>query len=73
VDPLLEYLETGATVDSHLADQLVPFLALADASSAFTCPGLSTHLRTVAWLVEQMLPVRVTLHEGRPARVEVGR
>jgi RNA 3'-terminal phosphate cyclase (ATP) len=73
VDPLLEYLETGATVDDHLADQLVPFLALADAPSAFTCPRLSTHLRTVAWLVEQMLPVRVTLHEGRPARVEVGR
>jgi RNA 3'-terminal phosphate cyclase (ATP) len=73
VDPLLEYLASEATVDDHLADQLLPFLALADAPSVFTCPRLSTHLRTVAWLIEQMLPVRVTLHEGRPARVEVDR
>lgn len=72
VAPLLEYLESGATVDEHLADQLIPFLALAPAPSAFTCPRISSHLRTVAWVVERMLPVRVTLDEGRPARVEVG-
>jgi RNA 3'-terminal phosphate cyclase (ATP) len=71
VDPLLAYLETGAAVDEHLADQLVPFLALADTPSTFTCPRLSSHLRTVAWVVERMLPVRIALDEGRPARVEV--
>ncbi|HEX4993707.1 MAG TPA: RNA 3'-terminal phosphate cyclase [Methylomirabilota bacterium] len=71
VDPLLAYLGSGATADDHLADQLIPFLALADGPSTFTCPALSTHLRTVAWVVEQMLPVHVTLDEGRPARVEV--
>jgi RNA 3'-terminal phosphate cyclase (ATP) len=71
VDPLLAYLAAGAAVDDHLADQLVPFLALADAPSAFTCPRLSSHLRTVAWVVERMLPVRVTLDEGPPARVEI--
>jgi RNA 3'-terminal phosphate cyclase (ATP) len=70
-DPLLAYLASGATVDDHLADQLVPFLALADAPSAFTCPRVSSHLRTVAWVVERMLPVRVALEEGPPARVEV--
>jgi RNA 3'-terminal phosphate cyclase (ATP) len=71
VAPLLAYLETGAAVDDHLADQLIAFLALAGGPSAFTCPALSTHLRTVAWMVERMLPVRVTLDEGPPARVEV--
>ena len=71
VDPLLAYLASGAAVDDHLADQLVPFLALVDAPSAFTCPRVSSHLRTVAWVVEQMLPVRVALEEGPPARVEV--
>jgi RNA 3'-terminal phosphate cyclase (ATP) len=71
VDPLVEYLDSSASVDDHLADQLVPFLALAEAPSAFTCPRLSSHLRTVAWVVEQMLPVRVTLGEGRPARVVI--
>jgi RNA 3'-terminal phosphate cyclase len=70
-DPLLAHLEAGASVDDHLADQLVPFLALADAPSAFTCPRVSGHLRTVAWLVERMLPVRVSLDEGPPGRVEI--
>jgi RNA 3'-terminal phosphate cyclase (ATP) len=71
VDPLLAYLQSGATVDDRLADQLIPFLALADGPSIFSCPGLSSHLRAVAWVVEQMLPVRVTLDEGPPTRVEV--
>jgi RNA 3'-terminal phosphate cyclase (ATP) len=71
VAPLLAYLDAGAAVDDHLADQLVAFLALADGPSTFTCPALSTHLRTVAWVVERMLPVRVLFDEGRPARVEV--
>ncbi len=71
VDPFLAYLQTGANVDDHLADQLIPFLAVAETPSAFTCPRLSSHLRTVAWVVERMLPVRVTLDEGAPARVGI--
>jgi RNA 3'-terminal phosphate cyclase (ATP) len=71
VDPLLDYLQAGAGTDDHLADQLVPFLALANAPSTFTCPRVSSHLRTVAWVVEQMLPARVSLGEGRPPRVVI--
>jgi RNA 3'-terminal phosphate cyclase (ATP) len=71
VDALLEWQQSGAAVDVHLADQLVPFLALADRPSSFTCPALSGHLRTVAWVVQQFLPVGIALHEGRPARVEI--
>ena len=54
VEPYLAYRASGAAVDGHLADQLVPFLALARAASAFTCPTLSSHLRTVAWVVEAL-------------------
>lgn len=61
----------GGGVDEHLADQLVGVLALAREPSAFTCATISSHLRTVAWLVERLLPVQVTLGEGRPARVEI--
>jgi RNA 3'-terminal phosphate cyclase (ATP) len=71
VDPFLGYLQSRAAVDDHLADQLVPFLALAAAPSSFTCPRISQHLRTVGWLVEQMLPVRVVARDGRPARVDI--
>jgi RNA 3'-terminal phosphate cyclase (ATP) len=71
VDALLDYWRSGAAVDAHLADQLLPFLALAEGPSTFTCPTLSRHLSTVAWVVEQFLPARIELEEGTPARVRV--
>ncbi len=71
VDALLSYLGTGAAVDDHLADQLVPFLALGVGPSALTCPTLSSHLRTVAWVVQQFLPARIELEAGPPARIRV--
>jgi RNA 3'-terminal phosphate cyclase (ATP) len=72
VTPLLAYLASGAAVDDHLADQLLPFCALAGTESTFTCPTISPHLATVAWLTEQFLPVRVRFDAGRPARVRIG-
>jgi RNA 3'-terminal phosphate cyclase (ATP) len=71
VEPLLAYLATRAAVDEHLADQLVPFCALAHGESTFTCPAISTHLTTVAWVVEQFLPVRICLEALQPARVRI--
>ena len=71
VEPLLAYLASGAAVDEHLADQVVPFCALANTESTFTCPTISPHLVTVAWVVEQFLPVRIRLENLRPARVRI--
>jgi len=71
VDELLAWTKSAADVDHRLADQLVPFLALSTRASTYTCPTLSLHLRTVAWVVEQFLPVQIRLHEGPPARLEV--
>ncbi len=71
VDALFAYLDCGAAVDEHLADQLVPFLVLAQTPSSFTCPARSSHLETVARLVEQFLPVRVGFDEGRPTEIRI--
>jgi RNA 3'-terminal phosphate cyclase (ATP) len=71
VDALLDWRASGGALDVHLADQLVPFLALAGGPSSYTCPRLSEHLRTVAWVVQQFLPVGIVLHDTRPARVEI--
>jgi RNA 3'-terminal phosphate cyclase (ATP) len=71
VDALLRYLDSGASVDEHLADQLVPFLALARTPSRFTCPAVTGHLETVAALVEQFLPARIELRAGLPAEVRI--
>lgn len=50
---LLEDLGSGATVDRHLADQLVLFAALARGVTRYRVPGESAHLRTNLWLVER--------------------
>lgn len=71
VDPLLAYVDSGAAVDDHLADQILPFLAVAREPSTLTCPTISSHLRTVAWVIEQFLPARIALVDGSPARVHV--
>ena len=71
VDGLLAFRASGAAVDDHIADQLVPFLALAEEESDLTSPTASSHLRTVAWVVQQFVPARVTLDEGPVARLRV--
>lgn len=71
VEPLLAYLGSSAAVDDHLADQLLLFLALAGEPSTLTCPTLSSHLRTVAWVIPQFLPTRIKLADGPPARIEI--
>lgn len=71
VDALLAWKGSAAELDVHLADQLLPFLALADGASSFTCPEISLHLRTVAWVVQQFLPIEITLGGACPAQVEI--
>lgn len=71
VDQLLAWNASGAAVDEHLADQLVPFLALGRTGSTFTCPRLTSHLNTVAWVVRHFLPATIALDEGPPARVRI--
>jgi RNA 3'-terminal phosphate cyclase (ATP) len=71
VDALLAYRASRGALDAHLADQLLPFLALAREASSFTCEAISPHLRTVAWLLGEMLPVTIELADGPPALVRV--
>jgi len=60
---LLEEILTGRAVDSHLADMLVPYLALADGESRLGVAGVTEHLRTNLWVCEQFLDVDVELDE----------
>jgi RNA 3'-terminal phosphate cyclase (ATP) len=49
-DALLADLASGASVDRHLADQLVLFAALARGTTCYRVPADSEHLRTNLWL-----------------------
>jgi RNA 3'-terminal phosphate cyclase (ATP) len=70
-EALLAHLDTQAALDAHLADQIVPLLALADGRSTFTTSRISRHLVTNLWTVQQCLPIRATLEGlvGQPGRV----
>ncbi len=54
----LEDVRSGATVDRHLADQLVLFCALARGMSSYTVPRASTHLASNLWLVANSARMR---------------
>jgi len=52
---LIEDLVSGATADRHLADQLIPFTALAEGWSAYLIPKMTEHIEARLWLVEKIL------------------
>ncbi len=54
---ILTELRSGAGVDEFLADQLIPYMALAGAGS-FTVRTISRHTKTNIWVAEQFLPVK---------------
>ncbi len=51
-------LSVKPTVDVHIADMLVPYMALAKGTSSFLTREISEHLETNIWLAEKMLKVR---------------
>lgn len=61
----------GVSLDVRMADQLLPYLALADGPSSFTVRKVSGHLRTLAGLIEDLGVARVTVEETEPVGVEV--
>lgn len=58
---LLHDLQTGATVDRHLSDQMIPYAALAAGTTTCLIPGLTDHIRARTWLVEDILGARTEL------------
>jgi RNA 3'-terminal phosphate cyclase (ATP) len=67
-------IASGATLDVHAADQLLVYLAQAGGQSSFYVREATGHLRTMAWLVPQFLPVRVEFQPvGGLIRVKIVR
>jgi len=61
---LLADLGSGATVDRHLADQVIPFAALAEGTSTFRIPSLTEHVEARLWLAEKILGAKCQIHEN---------
>ena len=55
---LVKEIEAEATVDVHLADMLVPYVALAKGESTYLCRSITEHLDTNIWLARKILGVK---------------
>ena len=60
-EELIIELKSAATVDVHLADQLIPYLALAGGSC--TVREISLHARTNIWTVGHFLDAKIEIKE----------
>jgi RNA 3'-terminal phosphate cyclase (ATP) len=51
------------TVDIHLGDMLIPYMALAKGKSAFLARTISEHIESNVWLTEKMLNVKFKIEK----------
>jgi len=67
---LIETLRSGATVDDHMLDQILPYLALADGQSVVLAEELTQHAETNMRVIEKFLARRFETTE-RSGLIEV--
>jgi RNA 3'-terminal phosphate cyclase (ATP) len=61
-EEIIHEMRAGASVDIHLADQLIPYMALAG-NSSYTVREISLHTATNIWVTEQFLDVKFEIEE----------
>jgi RNA 3'-terminal phosphate cyclase (ATP) len=73
VNSLKGYLEAKGCVDPHLADQLIPFMAMAKGNSSFTTTRVTEHLLTNLWVIQHFKNVRISMtgEKGKEGKVEL--
>jgi RNA 3'-phosphate cyclase len=72
VESLKNYFNNEGCIDPHLADQIVPFVALAKGNSSFTTTGITEHLLTNLWVVQHFLDTTILRagERGEKGKVE---
>ena len=58
---IIKELESSSTVDVHLADQLIPYIALADGKSQLKVREVTKHLETNVYVTKKFLDVEITV------------
>lgn len=62
---LMRDLESGATVDRYLADQLIPYAALAEGWSSYLIPFMTDHIESRLWLVQDIIGAEIEVRGNR--------
>lgn len=70
-----EWFVGDSTVDPYLADQLLLPAVLAEGRSTFRTQIVTRRLQTMAFVIKQFLPIRITIlgREGEPGTVTIER
>lgn len=63
VKRLIEEMDSEATVDVHMADMLIPYIALAKGESAYLTRAISDHLESNIWLASEILDVKFNVEK----------
>ena len=58
----IEDVKAGAAVDRYIADQLIIYAGLADGVTRYSAPGISEHVKTNLWLIEEFLGARTKIN-----------
>ena len=64
-----EDIKTGASVDRYIADQLIIYAGLADGVTRYSAPGITEHVETNLWLIEEFLGARTRI-DGNVIEIE---
>lgn len=72
---LFAYLDAGGALDPHCADQIIPYLTLAQGTSKFTTSKVTRHLLTNIHVVQQFLDADIVVrgNEGEAGLIIVKR
>lgn len=57
------FLQSDASVDRHLADQLLIYAALAAGETRYVTEEITDHLRTNAWVIRQFIDAEIEIDE----------
>jgi RNA 3'-terminal phosphate cyclase (ATP) len=73
VDALVAYLKSEGCLDSHLADQILPFVALSKENSAFSISEVTEHLLTNLWVLRQFFNIEISIQgeKGKKGLIEM--
>lgn len=55
---LMESIKSNSALDKYMADQIIPFIALAEGTSKITVEKITEHCKTNIRVVEKLLPVK---------------
>jgi RNA 3'-terminal phosphate cyclase (ATP) len=68
-DALLSELKGEWAVESHLADQMVVWMAMADGPSELTTGSLTDHIRSAIEVAEALAGARFSVETGHVVRI----